>query len=181
MKMNIYRYTFLWQIINSIFFFRNLCFETFLRFLNDEVSCNFDLITAQDILKDGRLLIIIILLLFMFKFARFEIVPNECKSQIQSISLNEHFISLKCIENLNLQCKWSHRNIKFSKHYQKNISLSETGFLHDTFVTIIKRGKNKKKYLKLCFIIQRFFSCTHLLFLLLLDKAWTIWKTRYYC
>lgn len=119
MKMNIYIYTFLWQIINSIFFFRNLCLETFLRFLNDEVSCNFDLITAQDILKDGRLLIIIILLLFMFKFARFEIVPNECKSQIQSISLNEHFISLKCIENLNLQCKWSHRNIKFSKHYKK--------------------------------------------------------------
>lgn len=31
---------------------RNLCLETFLRFLNDEVSCNFDLITAQDILKD---------------------------------------------------------------------------------------------------------------------------------
>lgn len=149
--------------------------------MNDEVSCNFDLITAQDILKDGWLLIIIILLLFMFKFARFEIVPNECKSQIQSISLNEHFISLKCIENLNLQCKWSHRNIKFSKHYQKKYQFVRNRIPAWHIRHNYQKGKNKKKYLKLCFIIQRFFSCTHLLFLLLLDKAWTIWKTRYYC
>lgn len=54
--------------------------------MNDRDSCNFDLSTAHGILKDGTLFIYFFA--FILKFARFEIVLNECKSQIQSVSLN---------------------------------------------------------------------------------------------
>lgn len=44
---------------NIVFFsFRNLCLETFVRFINQEAICKFDLSTAKNVLKDGRLIII---------------------------------------------------------------------------------------------------------------------------
>lgn len=42
---------------NIVSSFRNLCLETFVRFLNSEDKCNFNLKTASGILRDGRLFI----------------------------------------------------------------------------------------------------------------------------
>lgn len=44
---------------NIVFFsFRNFCLETVERFLYQEAFCDFDLSTAKNALKDGRLIII---------------------------------------------------------------------------------------------------------------------------
>lgn len=59
MKMNI----FIRQGINNIVSpFRNLCLETVLGFINDDDKCYFDSSTALDILHDGRLFNIMVVL-----------------------------------------------------------------------------------------------------------------------
>lgn len=64
MKMNIRVYFFIeWQIINNNFSpFRDLCLETVLRFINHRDKCEFNLSTAEDILQDGRLIIIMLVI-----------------------------------------------------------------------------------------------------------------------
>lgn len=58
MKMNICVY-FLYRMAynnNIVFSFRDLCLETAVRFINHQDKCDFDLSTAEDILRDGWLL-----------------------------------------------------------------------------------------------------------------------------
>lgn len=60
MKMNICVY-FLYRMVddnNIVSSFRDLCLETAVRFIDHQNKCEFDLSTAEDILQDGRLFII---------------------------------------------------------------------------------------------------------------------------